>query len=78
MFCHAPRLMVSPQQCDLLGVLKLQTSQEDKHLHRAEAAVHIISQEEQVAVRKASVNDFLEHVYHIKKLAMDVSNDNSW
>lgn len=77
MFSHGSALVVSPQHNHLLRELDFHCVQEDEHFEREEAAIDVVSQKEKIDVWRASpwIDNLFEHMYHIKILAVNVSDD---
>jgi len=79
MLGHRSRLVVASQHGHVSREVDLEAKEEDADLEREDAAIYVVSQEEQIGPRDAlRIDHLLEHVNHIKELAMNITNDDYW
>ena len=79
MFCHCSTLVITSKQNNFSWIVDLETEQEYADFNGVVSSVNIVSQEQHIALwQVALVNNLLEHVDHVVKLAVDVSNDDDW
>ena len=76
MLSHGSRLVIASKHDNVTWVVQLEAEKEDADFKGEDAAIDVITEEEQVCGGDAlGVDDLLKHVDHVVELSMNVTND---
>ena len=76
MLSHGSRLVIASKHDNVTWVVQLEAEEEDADFKGEDAAIDVITEEEQVCGGDAlRVDDLLKHVDHVVELSMNVAND---